>query len=306
MADTADFIARHAIWMLVIVAIAGLILTALFWHCVQKYGGGLWTLAVNAWNALRSTALAQRLKKLPVVGPSFTRTLSVVRYLGLYAVVAFAIAIAALAGFFELAEEIGVDEDLGEFDAALASALGRHLSYETLRVFSVITHLGDRDVLAVLVMLVTVTLFLQKRWILAGAWLASTAGGGLLNAILKRTFERPRPAYQHYLADPTSWSFPSGHASGSLLVYSLLGYLVMRHTPRQWHIPIAVVTVALIVFVGSSRVLLQVHYFSDVLAGYASAAAWSALCIAGLETARWRGTRSGEPQKTTKTKEKIT
>jgi membrane-associated phospholipid phosphatase len=294
MTDSADFIARHALWILLLVAIVGLLLTAVFWHVVQTYGGRVWAMALKGWSALRSTAVAQRLKRVPVVGPFFTRTLTVVRYLGLYAIVAFAVAITALLAFFALAEEIGIDEDLAEFDAALASALGRHISYETLRVFSVITHLGDRDVLAVLVTLVAVTLLLQKRWILAVAWLASTAGGGLLNTILKTTFERPRPAYQHDLADPTSWSFPSGHASGSLLVYSLLGYLVVRHTPRGWHIPIAVVTAALIVFVGSSRVILQVHYFSDVLAGYASAAAWSALCIAGLETARWRGTRKAE------------
>jgi membrane-associated phospholipid phosphatase len=256
---------------------------------VQKYGGRLWTFVVNAWNAVRSTALAQRFKRFPVIGPVFTRSMTVARYLGLYAVVAFVVAISTLLAFFEIAEEIGLDEEVAQFDIALAAALGRHLSHETLRAFSIITHLGDRDVLAVLVVLVTITLSLQKRWILAGAWLASTAGGGLLNTILKHTFERPRPQFQHTLADPTSWSFPSGHASGSLLVYSLLGYLIVRQTPRKWHIPIAVVTVALIVFVGSSRVLLQVHYLSDVLAGYASAAAWSALCIAGLETAKWRG-----------------
>jgi undecaprenyl-diphosphatase len=78
-----------------------------------------------------------------------------------------------------------------------------------------------------------------------------------------------------------------------MLVYSLLGYLLVRHTARAWHLPIAVATVALIVFVGSSRVLLQVHWFSDVLAGFASAAAWSALWVAALETARWREKKAG-------------
>jgi membrane-associated phospholipid phosphatase len=59
---------------------------------------------------------------------------------------------------------------------------------------------------------------------------------------------------------------------------------------------VALASVALIVFVGSSRVLLQVHYLSDVLAGYASGAAWVALCIAGLEVVRQRKLR-GQPAK---------
>jgi membrane-associated phospholipid phosphatase len=52
---------------------------------------------------------------------------------------------------------------------------------------------------------------------------------------------------------------------------------------------VALAGIALIIFVGSSRVLLQVHYLSDVLAGYASATVWVAICIATLEYVRWRG-----------------
>jgi membrane-associated phospholipid phosphatase len=302
MAEPADFIARHAIAILLLFACIWLILTALFWHVVRTYGSRVWSIAVRAWNAVRSNVHVRKLKGVPVVGTFFTHTLTVVRYLGLYAVVGFAVAIGALTAFFGLVDEIGFDEDLAQFDAALASALDRHLSYETLRTFSLITHLGDRNVLMMLAIAVTVALLLARRWILAGAWVVTTAGGGLLNLMLKGIFERPRPLHDHGLAHETSWSFPSGHASGSMLIYSLLGYLLVRHTPRAWHIPIAVMTVALIVFVGSSRVLLQVHYFSDVLAGYMSAAAWSALCIAGLETVRWRGAKAEEPQKNAKRK----
>jgi undecaprenyl-diphosphatase len=109
-----------------------------------------------------------------------------------------------------------------------------------------------------------------------------------LNWLLKSIFERARPVHEHGVLTADGWSFPSGHASGSMLVYGLLGYLIIRHTPRVWHLPVALLSVLLIVFVGFSRVLLQVHYLSDVLAGYSSAVAWGALCVAGLETARWR------------------
>ena len=292
MQDLPDFIARNALWVLLGVAFFWLLVTAGFWHLVQTYGPRLWDVAARGWAWWRATPLAGRLKAVPIAGPFFVRTMTVMRYLGLHAVIAFVIAVAAISSFFELADDIGVDESLATFDADLANALSEHLSNDFLHVFSYITVLGDRDVLTVLATLVTVALLLLKRWVLAIAWAAATAAGGLLNLMLKGIFERARPIHEHGIVAETSFSFPSGHASGSMLIYGLLGYLIVRQTSHKWHIPIAVVTVALIVFVGSSRVLLQVHFLSDVLAGYASAAAWSALCIAGLETARWRGRNS--------------
>ena len=105
-----------------------------------------------------------------------------------------------------------------------------------------------------------------------------------------------RPPFQHGLANVHGFSFPSGHAAGSFAVYAMLAYLAVRLLPRVWHLPGVAAGVLLIVFVGASRVLLQVHYVSDVLAGWAGAATWSALCIAGLET--WRialRRRDGQP-----------
>jgi membrane-associated phospholipid phosphatase len=218
--------------------------------------------------------------------------MTVLRYLGIYAILGSLVAVLAITAFFELADDIGVDESLAQFDTELATSLGQHVPYEVLRAFSIVTVLGDRDVLTVLATIVAVALLLMKRWVLAGAWAVATAGGGLLNLLLKEIFARTRPVHEHGLVTETSFSFPSGHASGSMLIYSLLGYLIVRHTPHRWHIPVTIVMTALIIFVGSSRIILQVHYFSDVLAGYASAAAWVALCIAGLEAVRWRGSRA--------------
>jgi membrane-associated phospholipid phosphatase len=109
-----------------------------------------------------------------------------------------------------------------------------------------------------------------------------------MNTLLKLWFARVRPPHTHGFASVDGWSFPSGHACGSMLVYGLLGYLVVRHTRSAWHIPVAAVTVMLVACIGASRVLLQVHYFSDVLAGWAAAGVWVSLCIAGLEAVRVR------------------
>jgi undecaprenyl-diphosphatase len=289
----ADFIARHAIPILVAAAGLLLSLTAAFWHLVRATGPRAWPLAVKLWNGFRAGPFGRWLRRTPLVGPLFARALTAGRYLGLYAVCAFAVTVGAVAAFVEVADEIGFNEDLARFDVALAAGLARHLGAETLRAFALITHLGDRDVLVAIGALVLVILLAARRWMLAGAWLAATAGGAAMNLVLKAWFQRQRPLHEHGFALETGWSFPSGHASGSMLVYSLLGYLLVRHTARAWHLPIAVATVALIVFVGSSRILLQVHWFSDVLAGFASAAAWSALWIAALETVRWRERTAG-------------
>jgi undecaprenyl-diphosphatase len=197
-----------------------------------------------------------------------------------------AVAGAGTVAFFELADEIGAGEELAAFDVALAAALVRHLDAATLALFGALTHLGDPQVLWPIGLGVVLVLAWRGERLLAAGWITATGGGALLNFLLKRLFERSRPVHEHGFASADGFSFPSGHASGSLLIYGMLAYLVVRHTPPRWHPPVAATALLLIVFVGASRVLLQVHWFSDVLAGWAHAAAWTALCIAALETVR--------------------
>jgi undecaprenyl-diphosphatase len=297
----AEFIARHLVLVLGILTLVTLAATALFWRLTVRFGPLLWSWVAALWEVLRSSRVAERLRRVPVIGPSLTSTLTAARYLGVVGVIGFVLAAAAWVGFFELADEIGVGESLAEFDEALSAALSEHVSRDTLAAFAVITHLGDFGFLLAFSAFVLGVLMIQRRWLLAAAWAAATASGGLLNQALKAVFERSRPVHEHGLANEVGWSFPSGHASGAMLVYGLLAYLLVRHTPPRSHIPIALLAAALILFVGSSRVILQVHYLSDVLAGYASAAAWVALWIVALEAFVWRDVPAarGEPGRTT-------
>jgi membrane-associated phospholipid phosphatase len=146
--------------------------------------------------------------------------------------------------------------------------------------------LGNKEFLIPLAVVVTAVLLIRRHRLLAFSWAFATGVGALLNRLLKSIFERTRPIHSPEFISVEGWSFPSGHAFGSMLIYGLLAYILIRHTNRIWHVPIALAAIALIILVGFSRVILQVHYLSDVLAGYASAAAWTALCIAGYEGAR--------------------
>lgn len=267
--ELAELMASHLWATLCIITTVMVLLAWAGWYGLQRWGG-------------RVASLARRLPT-PVVESNAGL---LARRLGLQALLSAVFAIVASIVFLEIADEIGADEDLGQFDIALSDALSRHASDPQLQTFALLTHLGDKAFLAPLVVIVALWLVWRRQRFIAAAWVVACALGGLLNAALKTIFERSRPEYLHSFATADGWSFPSGHSSGSFIVYGLLGYLAVLYTPRSIHIPTAAIAMALVVCVGSSRVILQVHYFSDVLAGYAVGASWAAAWIAGLEGLR--------------------
>lgn len=280
--ELAELLAQNLWGVLFAITSVMLLLAWLLWNGLQRYGPR--TTALLRELIARITPHARRLPFPSAVQSAW----DMVRRLGVQVLVSMAVAVTACLGFVEIADEIAPDEDLGQFDAALSAALSRHASDDQLRIFAILTHLGDRRFLILLAGGIALLILLRRRWFLAAAWVAATAGGGLLNSALKAIFERSRPQWLHGFASADGWSFPSGHSSGSAIVYGLLGYLVVIHLPQRFHVPVAIVAMTLIVCVGFSRVILQVHYFSDVLGGYAFGAAWVAAWIAGLETFRRR------------------
>lgn len=86
----------------------------------------------------------------------------------------------------------------------------------------------------------------------------------LVTQVLKLVFGIDRPSIDAAL-DATTYSFPSGHASGSLALYGLLAVLVYRRT-GNW-IAFALL-IAMVLSISFSRVILNVHYFSDVIGGW--------------------------------------
>lgn len=199
---------------------------------------------------------------------------------------AFLLVLAMLCVFFALADGIGVDQILGRFDDHVASALRLTVTPSVLKFFSFVTHFADVEVQTGLCIVVAALLLLRGRRLLAAIWVAAIAGNGTLNRLLKAIFARERPLHEPGLTADHGWSFPSGHASGAVAVYGMLAYLAIRTTPPRWHLPIALMAISIIVLVGCSRVILQVHYFSDVIAGYASASAWIIVCIGAAEVMR--------------------
>ena len=205
----------------------------------------------------------------------------------------FAIVFGAAAGFAEIAEQLGPDGAMALADEALSASIGKHVSGGTLQVFGLLTHLGDPLVLTLLGVAVALGLWWRGQHSLALGWVLALGGNALLNPLLKRVFERVRPVHEHGLVAELGWSFPSGHSSGATVAYGMLAYVMLRTLPPAWHLPAVLGATALVFTVGSSRVFLQLHFASDVVAGFASGSAWLMVCILSVGSSqRWRHLRS--------------
>jgi undecaprenyl-diphosphatase len=96
----------------------------------------------------------------------------------------------------------------------------------------------------------------------------------------------------HPIATAMGKSFPSGHAMSSTITYGAVFLaLVPALSPRGRRVALAV-TIALVLAIGCSRLLLGVHFLSDVIGGYVLGLAWLAASTAAFEV--WR-TERGEP-----------
>ncbi len=159
-----------------------------------------------------------------------------------------------------------------------AMEVAEHLRAGWLTSFSkVFTVLGTSVVTWGLTLVCAALLGARRRWTELGVLLAGMTLASIGIHEIKAAVDRPRPG--DGLIGVSGSSFPSGHATHSVLYVWLAVTIVLRLRPGMAR-GAAVVAggVALTVLVGLSRVYLNVHYLSDVSGGWALGAAAFALC----------------------------
>lgn len=173
-------------------------------------------------------------------------------------------------GFMELADEVHEAEAIPFDEPLLRHA--RSLSSAGLdQVFLFFSAIGYAwGVVPVDIALVVVLLAL-RRWREGLFAAVATGGSALLNLGTKRLFARDRPGLWESIAPETTYSFPSGHAMGSMTLALVLVLLAWPTRARAWVLAAMAVFVPM---VGLSRIYLGVHYPSDILAGWAAASIW--------------------------------
>ena len=144
-----------------------------------------------------------------------------------------------------------------------------------------LTALGSAYVTVAVIVAVAVWLGVVRRWQTLGYWVGAVAFAEVLVWALKYGLERKRPGNAFALVDP--YSFPSGHAALSIVVYGFLAFL-LAHGKSGWKkIAFALPAVAIAALIAFSRLYLGAHWFSDVMASLGLGLAWiGLLCIAYL------------------------
>lgn len=164
---------------------------------------------------------------------------------------------------------------------AVAGAHGITVDHPWLTTVSrVVTDLGSPLTVDIVAAVLAIVALAARRITAAVVIIVARLGELGTVAVVKLVADRLRPAFAHPVATANGYSFPSGHSAGSAALYGVLLLLAVPLLARGPRVAVVVIGVVFILAVATSRVLLGVHYPSDVVAGLAIGGAWAAFAAA--------------------------
>ena len=178
-----------------------------------------------------------------------------------------------------IARHIVAGDHLTLLDARVAVWLHMRASAELTRWMWLVSTLHSTGAIICYAGILAIVAFRKRLWRRLSTLALCVLGGMLLNVMLKHAFHRARPHFADAILTLTSYSFPSGHVAATTIFYGLGVLWVFGRTGALRWRALALVSAAwVILLVALSRMVLGVHYLSDVIAGFAEGVAWLALC----------------------------
>jgi undecaprenyl-diphosphatase len=166
---------------------------------------------------------------------------------------------------------LGIDNGVARWGNAHASAFSTH-------GLNAVTQLGNIYVVVAFCVILAVVETIAERSIWVIPFIAVVmAGEEILVLTVKQLADRVRPAFNP-VAATLGPSFPSGHSATAAAFYATAALLLGRRRGRPWRAALTGLAAGIAVAVAASRVLLDVHWVTDVIAGLALGWAWFAVC----------------------------
>lgn len=192
---------------------------------------------------------------------------------------AFISALLLLAGVVESFVE---QDMMVNLDHWIAQSVAEARSELIVTMFHSLTFMGNSDVVLPIFLLVVIGLTLWRNRLWTIPLITSFVGSITIAALAKYGFDRPRPMAA--LLVEQSPSFPSGHATLAMSFYAVLFYLWWRQaTSWAGQVWIAFLGSSFVALLAVSRIIIGVHYVSDVVAGLLLGTLWFLIAISLYE-----------------------
>lgn len=200
----------------------------------------------------------------------------------------WALLVVGVLGFVLLAAGYD-DEPLSSLDADVAERVAESMPGWAEALARPFSWLGGWIGITALSLTAVVLLVRERNWLDLGFLGFAVVGSQLVVALLKAWFDRPRPDVGSAIPLPSSPAFPSGHATAGVASVGAFAVLLAERLPSyRARVGLWIGVVALGLAVGLSRVVLNVHYVTDVLAGWCLGLAWLSACLLVRDTIRRR------------------
>lgn len=234
--------------------------------------------------------LARWLRGFARLGPLFGRldTLRAYFPLALAFAIGAVVIVSTADAFTDLAAALrDHDPAVQRIDEAVHAWAGARRTPGLTAFFVALTTAGGPAAMTGVVAIVSVVLVARRRFRWASYLVITSAGGALLDQLLKLHYLRQRPDMKAAVTGAMGYSFPSGHAMGATIVLGALAYLAARSV-RGWGNECAALAglATLALGIGISRIYLGVHWSSDVGAGFVAGLLWVAATTTGYEVFR--------------------
>jgi membrane-associated phospholipid phosphatase len=207
-------------------------------------------------------------------------------YLAAHSLVGLVLAAACAWAFIAIADAMAEAGRLSRTDVSTAAWLQHHGTEKGESIFVGVSWLGS-EMLVPLVAVAAVILLRRRAWQRLALLLIASVGVWPLNMLLKIAFHRARPSFAIEFVTDGSFSFPSGHAMESIVIYGVVAFLLVERYPSRRTV-VRIAWLSLAALIGFSRLYLGVHYISDVLAGFAAGFVWLFTCVTGYRFAERR------------------